>query len=88
MWGGKGVERDSSVKPGSWFHLECPLGVFLEPSIRLVKWRRPQPRSHCWRPFTRDAAPYPWPLGDSPHWVNLTVERPLTGKEKSQLRCP
>jgi len=37
MCGGKGVERDSSVKPGSQFHLECPLGAFLEPSIRLVE---------------------------------------------------
>jgi len=83
MWGGKGAERDSSVKPGSWFRPKHPLGAFLEPSVRLVEWRQPQPRSHCWRPLTQDANPCPWPLGDSPRWVEAktvhlgggTVER-------------
>lgn len=95
-WRGDGCVDPRAVRPGGRRNPIRPLGHFLEPSIKLFRWRRRggAGADECWRPFAATAKPFPWPFRVDPPWVEAPtvylggqafVERPLIDKELSQL---
>jgi hypothetical protein len=91
-WAGpKGVV--GSLYPSLQKNPKRPLDKFLEPSVRLLRWRAVGTAEQCWRPSAEGASPYPWPWPDKPMWVEApsvyfggkAVERPMTAKEMCQL---
>jgi hypothetical protein len=91
-WAGP-VGMTVPLYPGRQRNPKRPLGKFLEPSVRLLRWRSANMSESCWRPSAEGAVPYPWPWPAEPLWVEApsvyfggkTVERPMTAKELCQL---
>lgn len=51
---------------------ERPLGRFLEPAARAVRWRDSKSSQvDCWYPFSDNPHPYPWPWATGPTWVDV-----------------
>jgi hypothetical protein len=98
-WLGPRSDKPTAV-PGQRRAPLRPLGLFLEPSVRLGMWRRVGNDGQSWRPLRADSSPCPWPLPPLPMWVEAPtcflrlggrrgevtfIERPLTDKERCQL---